>query len=126
MKQVVQITFHGMDRSDAIDAAVRTRVHHLERFCPDIMACRVVVDLLQKHHHQGRPIGMRIDLSLPGHELVVNRVERENAYIAVRDAFDDMTRQLEDTVRKRRGQVKQHPHAERRVEQDSGPESAKE
>jgi cold shock CspA family protein len=29
-------------------------------------------------------------------------------YVAVREAFDDMKRQLEDLVRRRRGQEKQH------------------
>lgn len=97
-----------MDSSDAVEAAVRTKVQHLERFSPDIMSCRVVVDLLQKHRHQGRPFGVRIDLTLPGHELVVNRVEHEDVYVALREAFDDMKRQLEDAVRQRRGQEKQH------------------
>lgn len=109
MKQPVQITFHGMDRSDAVEDAVRKRVEHLDRFASDVMSCRVVVDLLQKHKHQGRPFGVRIDLTLSGHELVVDRVEHEDVYVALRDAFDDMTRQLEDVVRQRRGDEKQHP-----------------
>jgi ribosomal subunit interface protein len=109
MKQPLQITFHGMERSDALEDAVRKKAEHLERFASDIMACRVVVDLLQKHKHQGRPFGVRIDLTLPGHELVVDRVEHEDVYVALRDAFDDMKRQLEEVVRQRRGDEKQHP-----------------
>lgn len=109
MKQPLQISFHGMDRSDAVEDAVRQRAEHLDRFAGDIMACRVVVDLLQKHKHQGRPFGVRIDLTLPGHELVVDRVEHEDVYVALRDAFDDMKRQLEEVVRQRRGDEKQHP-----------------
>ena len=105
----VQITFHGMDRSDAVEAAVREKVHHLEKFSPNIMSCRVVVDLLQKHRQQGRPFGVRIDLTVPGRELVANRVEHEDVYVALRDAFDDMKRQLEDAVRQRRGKEKKHP-----------------
>jgi cold shock CspA family protein/ribosome-associated translation inhibitor RaiA len=72
------------------------------------MTCRVDIDLEQKHKHQGRPYGVRIDLTLPGHELVVNRVQDEDVYVALRDAFDSMKRQLEEVVRKRRGQEKQH------------------
>jgi cold shock CspA family protein len=36
-------------------------------------------------------------------------VESEDVYVALRDAFDDMKRQLEDLVRQRRGDQKQHP-----------------
>ncbi len=109
MKQTLQINFHGMERSDAVQDAVRRRAEKLDRFASDIVSCRVVVDLLQKHQQQGRPFGVRIDLTLPGHELVVDRVEREDVYVALRDAFDDMTRRLEDLVRKRRGDEKPRP-----------------
>lgn len=109
MRTPLQITFHGLERSDAVEAAVRQKAEHLERFAADVMSCRVVVDLLQKHKHQGRPFGVRIDLTLPGRELVVDRVENEDVYVALRDAFDDMKRQLEEAVRQRRGDEKQHP-----------------
>lgn len=108
MKLPVQITFHGTERSDAVEAAVREKVQHLERFAGDVMSCRVAIDLMQKHQHQGRPFGVRIDLRVAGRDLVVNRVQHEDVYIALRDAFDDMKRQLEDAVRVRRGDVKRH------------------
>lgn len=108
MKQPLDISFHGMQRSQALEDAVRKKAEHLERFASDIVACRVVVDLLHKHRHQGRPFGVRIDLTIPGHELVVDRIEHEDVHVALRDAFDDMGRQLEDVVRQRRGDEKRH------------------
>lgn len=109
MKLPVHIQFHGMDASDALEAAARQHALKLDSFAPDIMACRVHIDLEQKHKHQGRPYGVRIDLTIAGHELVVNRVQNEDVYVALRDAFDCMRRQLEDVVRKRQGREKQHP-----------------
>ncbi len=109
MKVPVQIVFHGLDRSDALEAAVRDKVAHLEHLSGDIMSCRVVVDLEQKHKHQGHPFGVRVDLTLPGRELVVDRVQHEDVYVALRDAFDAMKRQLQDAVHQRRGDEKQHP-----------------
>jgi ribosomal subunit interface protein len=109
MKQPLQITFHGMERSDAVEDAVRRRCEHLERFASDIMSCRVVVDQMQMHQQQGRPFGVRIDLTLPGRELVADRVQDEDVHVALRDAFDDMKRRLEDAVRQRRGAEKSHP-----------------
>lgn len=103
MKQPLQITFHGMDRSDAVEEAVRRKCEHLDRFASDLMACRVVVDLKQQHKHQGRPFGVAISVTLPGRELVVDRVENEDVYVALRDAFDAMKRQVEESARQRRG-----------------------
>jgi ribosome-associated translation inhibitor RaiA len=108
MKLPVHIQFHDMAPSEALEAKAREYALKLDALASDIMACRVTVDLLQKHKTQGRPVGVRIDLSLPGHELVVSRVQHEDAYVALRDAFDGMKRQLQDVVRKRQGHVKQH------------------
>ena len=109
MKQEVHIQFHGMEASEALEASARAHARKLDAFATDIMACRVVIDLEQKHKQQGRPFGVRIDLTLPGHELVVNRVHHEDVYVALRDAFDDMRRQLQELVRQRRGDEKAHP-----------------
>ncbi len=109
MKPPVQITFHNFDRSEAIEAAVDEKVEKLSRFCPDIVGCRVSLELLQKHKHKGRPFSVRIDLTIPGHELVVNRDQDEDIYVALRDAFDDMGRRIEDVERRRRGATKIHP-----------------
>jgi ribosomal subunit interface protein len=99
----IQITFHGMERSDTIEAAVRDKAQHLERFSADITSCRVGLDLMPRPHHAGSLFGVRIDLTLPGHELVVDRVENEDVHVALREAFDDMRRQLEAAVQRRRG-----------------------
>lgn len=101
MKLPLDIAFHGMAHSEAVETAVREKVFKLESLGAQITSCRVSVDLLQKHSQQGRPVGVRIDLTIPGRELVVNRVEHEDVYVAIRDAFDDMKRQL-DSIAKRR------------------------
>ena len=104
MKLPVQIAFHGMEISDAVEAAALRKAEKLDRFCPDIMACRVDVDLAQKHKQQGRPFEVRIHVTVPGHELTVDRVQDDDVYVALRDAFDDMKRQLEDRSRRTREQ----------------------
>lgn len=109
MKLPVHIQFHGMAPSEALERSAGAHVLKLESFAPDIMACRVGIELEQKHKHQGRPFSVRIDLTLPGHELVVNRVQNEEVYVALRDAFDSMKRQLVDVVRRRQRQEKLHP-----------------
>ncbi len=101
MKQPIQIQFQGMEASEAVETRARELAQRLDTYAPDLMSCRVAIDLEQKHQHQGRPYGVRIDLTLPGHELVVNRVQDEDVYVALRDAFDNLRRQLEEVVRRR-------------------------
>ena len=113
MKLPVHILFRGMERSEALENSASEHARKLESFAPDIIACHVSIDLEEKHKQQGRLCGVRIDLTLPGHELVVNRVQNEDAYLALREAFDNMKRQIEDVVRKRRHQVKAHAPARR-------------
>jgi ribosomal subunit interface protein len=105
MKLPVHVSFHGLDPSPALEQAAHEKAQRLETFCADIMACRVAVELRHKHKHQGRQYGVRVDLTVPGHELVANRSVDEDAYVALREAFDDIRRQLEDTVRRRRDQA---------------------
>lgn len=97
-----------MEPSDAVETAARKMAGKLDRFRPDIMACRVTMELAEKHQHQGRPFAVRVDVTVPDHELSVDRVHDEDVYVALREAFDDMKRQLEDSVRRVRGQEKLH------------------
>ncbi|MCR5891724.1 MULTISPECIES: HPF/RaiA family ribosome-associated protein [Burkholderia] len=108
MKLPLEISFQGMTRSDGIEEAVRTHASKLDKFCPDIMRRRVSVILDEKHKHRGKSFNVRIDLTIPGHELVSDSERDEDVYIALRDAFNDVTRMLEDAVRKLHGQVKRH------------------
>ena len=98
MKQAPDIRFVGMEPSDAVASAAREKAAKLELFCPEITTCHVVVEQPHRHRQQGRSFCVRLDLTLPGYELVVSRVEHEDPYVALRDAFDDMKRQLEQTV----------------------------
>jgi ribosomal subunit interface protein len=118
MKLPLQITFRNMDRSEAVEADVREKSEKLDQFFQHIMHCKVVVEAHHKHHHKGNIYHVRIDVTVPGHELVVSREPKEHhahedVYVAVRDAFDAMKRQLEDYSRQLRGDVKIHevaPH----------------
>ncbi len=117
----IQITFRNMPASPAIEAAINEKAARLERFASHITSFRVVVEEPHRHHHQGRLYNARIDVGVAGGELVVNRApaehhEFEDVYVAIRDAFDAITRQLEDFVRRQRGETKHHePRAERSI-----------
>lgn len=104
----VQITVKDIPISPAIETAIRKRAEKLSRFYSRISSCRVVIELPQKHKHQGKIFNVRIDITVPGKELVVTRKQDQDIYVAIRDAFDAISRQLEEHSRKRRGDVKTH------------------
>lgn len=113
MKKPLEITFRHMDPSPALEAAVRERVEKLEKFSDEIIGCSVVIEAPHKHKHKGKLYHLRIDMTVPGGEIVVKRSPddqqtHEDPYVTVRDAFDSVRRQLEDHTRKRRGKVKRH------------------
>jgi len=118
MKQPLDIRFLGMEPSPAVVSATRDKAAKLDRFRDDILACRVTIGLEHKHQHQGKPYAVRIDVTVPGQELSIDRVQDEDVYVALRDAFDDMRRRIEDSVRRERGQVKSHPTAHRAADRE--------
>ncbi|WP_018078651.1 HPF/RaiA family ribosome-associated protein [Thiobacillus denitrificans] len=99
MKTPLQITFRDIPHSDALDTHIRDKVQKLEQIFADIVSCRVVVEQPAKHQQQGKLFNVRIDLGVPGSEIVVDKQQNEDAYAALRDAFDAAKRQLDDYAR---------------------------
>lgn len=102
-----------MEASDAVDAQIREKIAWLETFYDKIQSCRVVIEAPHRHHRQGTIYQVRIDLKVPGGEIVVNREPgfdgaHEDVYVSIRDAFDAARRRLEDYARRERGATKVH------------------
>jgi len=108
MQIPIQITTRGMEHSEALETHIRDRVNRLDKFFDRIMSCRVVAEMPHKHHHQGKQFNVRIDIGVPGSEIVVTRDHADDVYVALRDAFDAAQRQLEDYARRIRGDIKTH------------------
>ncbi len=113
MRLPLQITFRHMDPSPALEARIRRRAEELDQFFDRITACRVVVECAHRRQQHGKMFEVRVDLTVPGNEIVVGRDPganhaHEDAHVAVRDAFDAARRLLEDYVRRRRGEAKTH------------------
>lgn len=111
MQVPVQISFHGLEHSDAVEERVREKVAKLEQFCKDLVSCRVVIEQHHKNtsnqHHKGEPYHISISLSVPGDELVVKRDPKdphvhEDISLAIRDAFQSMEQQLKTWIGKQR------------------------
>jgi ribosomal subunit interface protein len=108
MHTPLQITIRDVDHSAALETHIREKADKLSDFFARIISCRVVVEMPHKHQHQGKQFNVRIDIGVPGGEIVVNKDSNVDVYVALRDAFDAAKRQLEDHARKMRGEVKNH------------------
>jgi cold shock CspA family protein len=104
------------------------------------MSCKVMVEAPHRHHHKGKAYQVRIDITVPGGELVINRAPKrlkaaklpsakriekdfseshepskhaahEDIYVAIRDAFNAAGRRLQDYARRQSGAVKLHESA---------------
>src|SRR5918996_3670158 len=117
MEIPLQITFRNLPPSEAIEKNIREKTSKLASFYGRITSCRVIVEAPHRHHHKGKAYQVRIDLTVPGGEIVINHattqlsalkfsavkgVEKELAeihepskhaahadvYVAIRDAFN--------------------------------------
>lgn len=113
MQLPLQITFRNMDSSESMEAMLRSKANALDSHYNRIMHCSIVVEAHHRHHHKGKLYHVRIDLTVPGRELVVNREPdehhaHEDVYVAIRDAFDAAYRQLDAYANNAHRDVKTH------------------
>jgi ribosomal subunit interface protein len=103
MQQPLQITVRDMPHSDALDERIRSKAAKLGEFHSNITSCRVTVEESRKHHRQGRHFQVIVDVRVPGREFVANHDHDEDVYVALREAFSAIRRQIDEHVRARRG-----------------------
>jgi len=101
MNVPLQIAFHGVDHSDAVEDSIRTAVGKLEKLNGRITGCRVAVEG-RNHEAETRRVALRIrvDVTVPGSQLVVTEEpeegRRHDVQGAIRRAFAAMERQLQE------------------------------
>ena len=113
MQTQPQVSFDDLPVDDAVRDAVLDHVAQLERLSDRITGCHVVVAQPHRHHREGRLYSVRVDLVVPGAEIVVNRDHHldhahEDVFVALRDAFLAARRRLDNHVRRMHGVEKAH------------------
>jgi cold shock CspA family protein len=109
----LQVIFRDVPSSQAVEQLIGTLAQRLEHYCARINGCRVTIAEPHRHRRRGRLFSIRIDLTVPGEEIVINREHRlheahRDVSVAVREAFHVARRRLEDYLRRVRRQVKAH------------------
>ena len=87
---------------------MQAHVTKLERYFDRITGCRVTVEAPGHHHHKGGAFHVRIDVTVPGEEIVVGQEHahpdtHQDVYVAVEDAFAAAVRQVKAHADRQRG-----------------------
>ncbi|MEL6461524.1 MAG: HPF/RaiA family ribosome-associated protein [Cyanobacteria bacterium J06621_15] len=104
-----EITYRGVEKTEAIDSLVKSKIVKLEKFCDHINSCRVAIEKAHDHPSSGSPYRVRLDVTVPpSHELAVDRspdtgTQYEPVDAVIRHAFDSMERQLKELNERQRG-----------------------
>ena len=129
MKSELQITYRNMKPSAEIEKWIHAEAAKLDTLYSRVMGCRVAVEVPHRHHRKGSPYHIRIDLTVPGGEIVVKRepslntrtrhlgeresrkqsevkVPHKELRQAINDAFKAAGRRLQDYARRQRGDIK--------------------
>lgn len=124
----LQITFRNVRKPPTAELWIRVEAAKLEEFYRRIMGCRVAIER-PRRHQEARPYHVRIDLTVPGGELVIRQEptlrtrarqtgeaeirkrlevgnQHKHLHRAIQDAFKAAGRRLQDYARRQRGDVK--------------------
>ncbi len=127
----LQVTFRNMKHSAEVEDWIRAEANKLETFYHRIIGCRVAIEVPHRHHKKGKPLHIRIDLTLPGKEIVIKRepvanhrtpvngeaaassqalakLRHADLQLVIHDAFKSAGRRVQDFARRQRGEVKKH------------------
>ena len=122
----MQITFRNMNHSSQVERWIREEAEKLETFYSRINRCRVAVEVPHRHHQKGERLHVRIDLNLPGKEIVVKREPavsprprmraatpatkppHADLRLVIHEAFKAAGRRVQDFARRQQGRIKVH------------------
>ena len=104
----LNIDSRGFALTDGIRAAIETNMAGLEEIVPRILGCHISLNVPHKHRHKGMKYSIRIDIILPGKEIIVRRDLAEDLYAALHDACDVAKEQALTYAQRRRREVKFH------------------
>jgi cold shock CspA family protein len=87
---------------------IRDKALKLDRFYDQIIGCRVKVDVPHRSQRSGIMYNVRIDITVPGGELIVKREPDEDLHVAIVNSFETAQRRVKEYADRQRGEVKTH------------------
>ena len=119
MASPLEIMFHGIEHSEAVEARAREKFKRIEAHFDRITHARVVIEAPQRRSPLPKFFHVRIDIAIPGHKDIVvsHEPDADHAHtdvmLALRDAFAVAQRQV-DELASRLDKKARHEGARRR------------
>jgi ribosome-associated translation inhibitor RaiA len=113
MNTPVEIHFHGIEKSEAVEQRVREKVAKLEKHFGRMTRCRVVLEVPHRSPAKPKAYQIKIEMNLPRRRPVVVSHEREGSHaaeellLALRDAFAAALRKIDGEASKLGERTKQ-------------------
>lgn len=119
----LEISFHGLERSDAVEARVREKFKRIERHFDRITHARVVIEAPKRRVSRAKIFMVRIEIGVPGGKPIVATYEpnedsgHTDVMLAIRDAFATAKRQMNELAARldhpaKRERVRRRPRSE--------------
>jgi putative sigma-54 modulation protein len=117
----LEIHFHGLDKSAAMETRVRDKFAKLQRHFDGMTGCRVVLEAPHRNPAKAKEFLVKIEISVRGGNPIIINHEREGAHanedlaLTIRDAFEAALRQVDElsskkATRVRTEQARRRPH----------------
>lgn len=107
MNAPVEVHFHGLQKSAAIEQRVQEKVAKLAKHCGRMTRCRVVLEAAQRNAQKPKVYNIKIEIGMPRQRSIVVSHERvgshasEELTMALREAFEAAQRKIEGVAVKR-------------------------
>jgi ribosome-associated translation inhibitor RaiA len=101
MDTPLEIHFHGIEKSEAVEQRVREKVAKLAKHFGRLTRCRVVLEAPHRSPQKPKVYQIKIELGMPGRRPIVVSHEREGSHaneelgLALRDAFEAALRKVD-------------------------------
>jgi cold shock CspA family protein/ribosome-associated translation inhibitor RaiA len=117
MNTPLEISFHNLMPSPALEAEIEKRVAKLEKLYPRLTSVRVSVEKPHRQHRAGSPFEIHVEMNVPGRTLAVTRepnragkrYAKPTVLASLNEAFRTAEAQLKEFKAMQRGAVKTHP-----------------
>jgi putative sigma-54 modulation protein len=101
MTTSVEISFHGIQKSAAIEQLVRDRIAKLSKHFVRMTSCRVAIEVPQRTAEKPKVYQVKIEVGVPRRSPIVICYERKGSHAnadlprAIRDAFEAALRKVD-------------------------------
>jgi ribosome-associated translation inhibitor RaiA len=113
MTSPLEVHFHGIEKSSALQSRVEEKYDKLKRHCERMTSCRVVLEAPHRNSAKAKVFQVKIEISIPGQKLIIVNHEREGAHaqedlsLAIRDAFEAARRKVDEIATKMSSRARQ-------------------